>query len=68
VNLGSNDPLNNGHTFTIYALVVDDATNAQIWSFANAYPDEGYSADEWHASYAQFVVSSRQVKLNLNLA
>lgn len=65
VHIGSNDPRNNGHIFTVYALVVDDAANAQIWSFANAHPDEGYSADEWQANYIQFMVSSRQVKLNL---
>lgn len=62
VNVGSSDPKDSGHSFTIYALVVDDSTSAVIDSFARPNPDEGYSEDEWQATFAPFVVDSAQVQ------
>ena len=62
VNVGASGTQDSGHAFTIYVVVVDDSTSAEIYSFARANPDRGYSADDWQAMFSQFVVDSVQVQ------
>jgi hypothetical protein len=61
VHIGAS-ALDIGHVFTIYALVVNDSTSAEIYRFAKADPNEGYSAADWQTRFRQFKVAQARVK------
>lgn len=60
VYLGSADPSDNGQTFTIYALLINDATDAAISNAQAANPNVGYAEQQWEEYFARLPGASTQ--------
>lgn len=62
VTLGSSGANENGSIFTIYAALVDDATDARITSFSVTQSNKGYSEQDWQNVFKKFTADQTQVQ------